>query len=121
MNAEAAVRAFVDRLVECVAGLRRQFSGASRIQPGEPLMLFPRDGGPGVRVGEIEGVGEFELHGQGCLVQLFSGEIIDFDWDEDGREIFDGWRLLQFARTLGAEELSEDALVALARRRCCPT
>lgn len=74
-------------------------------------MLVPRGGGTGLRVGLP---GEFEVHGQGCLVEFATGELIDFDWDESGWEVFDAWRLRRYARSCGCSE-SDEALVEAAR------
>lgn len=79
-------------------------------------MLLPIGGGPGQRLGRLDGIGHFELHGQGCRVDLDSGTVVDFDWDQDSREVFDGWRLQRFAKSLGDSGVSESALVDAARR-----
>jgi hypothetical protein len=116
MTADDIVAAFVGHLADCTSALHSRFSAAARLHPGEPLMLLPIDGGPGQRFGSLPGVGDFELHGQGCRVDLLSGEVIDFDWDQSGREVFDGWRLQRFARSLDVSGLPESALVEAARR-----
>ncbi len=108
------VLTFVERLIECILPLRDGYFGAARSSAGEPLQLLPRAGGSGVRSGRLPGVGDFELHGSGCRVVLLTGGEIDFDWDDHGRETFDGWRLARFAQSVG--ELTREAeLVAAAR------
>lgn len=79
-------------------------------------MLLPIGGGPGQRSGRLDGLGHFELHGQGCRVDLDSGTVVDFDWDQDSREVFDGWRLQRFAKSLGDSGVAASTLVDAARR-----
>jgi hypothetical protein len=80
------------------------------------MMLLPIGGGPGQRLGRLDGLGDLELHGQGCRVDLDSGTVVDFDWDQDPREVFDGWRLQRFAKSLGDPGVAAGALVDAARR-----
>ena len=68
-----------------------------------------------VREGSLEGIGEFRIHGVGCRFELSSGEVVDFDWDEEGREVFDAWRLMSYARSRGIESESVDSLREAAR------
>lgn len=49
-------------------------------------------------------------------MELNNGGEVDWDWDQQGREEFDGWRLRQFARSTGADP-SLDDLLAAARSR----
>jgi len=109
------VAAFLRDLFACTEALRARFSRAQRLGPTEPLLLFPVEGGPGVRFGHLDGLGEFNLHGRGCLLELRSGAVVDFDWDDQSREVFDGWRLQQYARSTGAHHLSGPVLVEAAR------
>jgi hypothetical protein len=115
MNAQEVVLAFIDRLIQCILALRESYDGAARSTPSKPLQLVPVGGGQGVRCGRLEGVGDFKLHGAGCHIELLSGEEIDFDWDESGHETFDGWRLSQFARSIGVSRIAEADLIVAAR------
>ena len=114
MTEQDVVADFSVRLRECVSSIHAQFAATSRIAATEPLKLLPRGGGVAVREGRLEGLGTFHLHGSGCLVELMSGEIIDFDWNADGNEIFDGWRLRRYALSRG-EDFREADLVTAAR------
>jgi hypothetical protein len=107
---------FVANLFAVQLAIREQFGGLSRQFPIAPLALTPRNGGRHVRSGQLEGVGEFRLHGIGCIVEFTTGEVIDFDWDADGCETFDRWRLSQFAQSRGLEGVSADLLFDAARR-----
>jgi hypothetical protein len=115
VTANDVVLEFVERLVDCILALREAYSGAARSAPGEPLQLIPRAGGPGVRSGRLKGVGDFQLHGRGCHIELVSGEEVDFDWDDDERETFDSWKLSQFAQSRGESTIRESELLAAAR------
>ena len=115
MAPEDIVADFVGRVIECGLALREQFGGASRNEPRSPLSLFVADDGRRVRRGSLEGVGEFRIHGSGCRFEFASGEVVDFDWDQDGREVFDAWRLMSYARSLGIEPESEEPLRDAAR------
>ena len=71
-------------------------------------------GGERVRVVEIHGVGTLRIHGSGCVAEFESGEDLDFDWDADGRPVFDGWRLRSFGRSIG-RDVPEHELMGEAR------
>ena len=116
MTPDQIVSAFVRDLSACTDVLRARFVGARRLHAGEPLMLLPVQGGPGRRSGRLEGLGDFELHGQGCRIDLDSGAVVDFDWDQDSCEVFDGWRLQRFAKSLGDADAPASVLVNAARR-----
>ena len=116
MSAELVVAAFARHLQICADALAAQFISATRLHPAEPLLLLPVEGGPGVRVGLLNGLGHFELHGSGCRIDLLTGEVVDFDWDADRREVFDAWRLHRFARSVGAGILHEETLAEAARQ-----
>lgn len=116
MAPEDIVIDFVGRVIECGMALREHFGGASREDPRLPLSLSVPGGGSRVREGSLEGVGDFRIHGAGCRFELASGEIVDFDWDVDGREVFDAWRLMSYARSRGFESGTEDSLSEAARR-----
>lgn len=106
---------FVGRVIECGLALREHFGGASREDPSSPLSLVVSDDGRRVREGSLEGIGEFRIHGTGCRFELATGEIVDFDWDAEGREVFDAWRLMMYARSRGIQSESEDSLRDAAR------
>jgi hypothetical protein len=106
MTAEELVAEFERLTAQCLDALLQDYSGLTRgIRP--TLQLIPRAEGPPVRVGELEGLGEFRLHGLGCRFELFDGRVVDIDWDFDGRAIFDSWRVLRFARSLGDEATTQ--------------
>lgn len=115
MTAEEIVAEFVGRVIECDMALRETFEGTGREGAGSPLSLLTADGRQ-VRTGKLEGIGEFRMHGIGCRFDLISGEIVDFDWDADGRESFDAWRLKIYADSLGFGSESQDSLRDAARR-----
>lgn len=62
------------------------------------------------RTGDIERQGlfesgdEFSFHGAGCRVLLEDGTEIDFDWDSDGRQVFDPWRLAGYLESRGLND-----------------
>jgi hypothetical protein len=114
MTEREIVVAYCERLRECTRAIHWKFGEASRTSFDQPLRLFPRDGSPGVRAGTLEGLGIFQVHGIGCVIEVTGGEIVDFDWDIDGREVFDGWRLRRYARSRG-EDFPEASLVTAAR------
>lgn len=116
MTPDQIVAAFIGDLRACTDALGVRFAGARRLRPGEPLMLLPIGGGPGQRSGRLEGLGDFELHGQGCRVDLDSGAVVDFDWDQEAREVFDGWRLQVFTRSVSDAGAPANALLEAARR-----
>jgi hypothetical protein len=109
------VQAFADVLLRCVVALRTEFSGADRLGPTEPLQLVPRLGGLRKRSGLLEGLGDYQVHGHGCRFELSSGALVDFDWDQEGRETFDVWRLRQFAQSIGYPDATQEELAEAAR------
>jgi hypothetical protein len=56
------------------------------------------------------------MHGRGCRFELANGAFVDVDWDEQGRAVFDSWRVLMFARSSGNATITRDEIRrALAR------
>lgn len=96
---------------DCLTALLVKYEGVERSTVWMGMFLQPRDGSVPVRSGDLEGLGSFQIHGRGCRFELESGADIDVDWDEDGRAVFDSWRLLMYARSVGAE-VGRDALRA---------
>jgi hypothetical protein len=109
------VRAFVAKLEISLWQLRTHTVGVARSSPVAPLTASTQSGRT-AQSGRLGDWGTFQLHGVGCLIQLETGEEVDFDWDAEGRAIFDRWRLRQFARSAGHEHVSAEALVEAARQ-----
>jgi cell division protein FtsI/penicillin-binding protein 2 len=63
-------------------------------------------------------VGTYKLHGTGCRFELESGEEVDFDWDPDGRPTFDRWRVRNYARSIGHDEVTADQLAEALASLC---
>jgi hypothetical protein len=60
---------------------------------------------------------EYAVHGVGCRFTTSTGLEVDVDVDNDGNEIFESWRLFNFANSDPAfGELSVDDLTAAALR-----
>ncbi len=112
MTPDELVQAYHSALVDCGWAIRRQYRGASRVAVAAPLTLFGVDEGVRVSAGHVNGFGEFKMHGAGCRFVLASGAVVDFDWDPDGRMVFDAWRLLKYAESLGLHPSQEDLLAA---------
>jgi hypothetical protein len=106
---------YLTRLGLARAAIRSNFAGVYRSSPVEPLMAHCEDGSRR-RYGQLDGIGSFELHGFGCRVEFDSGEAIDFDWNDDGDEIFEEWRLKYYAESIGASDVSCTALIAACGR-----
>lgn len=100
---------FITALGVCLRALRATTSEVSRAEVGAPLTAVGPSGDRS-RVGSIEGVGHYKLHGIGCRFELESGEEVDFDWDPDGRPTFDVWRVRNYARSVGSDEVTADQL-----------
>ena len=95
-----------------VRELKQQLPWIGRV--GTPGMLMGRTtNGNYVRSGTLSGIGEFSMHGMGCLVERRDGALIDFSWDGRGRVVFDGYRLRRFGRSIGAAEIDEQPLAAV--------
>lgn len=109
------VSTFIAKLEMSLWHLRGHTIGVERSSSSAPLIATTRSGET-ARTGRLDDWGTFHLHGVGCLIELDTGEEVDFDWDAEGRPIFDGWRLRQFARSAGEERFSTDSLVEAARQ-----
>jgi hypothetical protein len=114
MSPQDVVLAFIASLGLCLRALRTEFHTVSREAPTAPLTAKTVSS-EARRSGRIDGLGAYKLHGIGCRIEMDSGEEVDFDWNERGRAVFDGWRLRSFARSLGLSEIDEAALVAACR------
>ena len=119
---DEVVADYIGGVVAAMMALREKFGGASRTGPVTPLALFAAGtaegdgGGMPVREGVLEGFGTFSVHGVGCRFVRASGEVIEFDWDAQGREVFDGWRLAGYAASRSSRHLSERDLLDAAHR-----
>jgi hypothetical protein len=111
VSPQEVVLAFVANLGFCLEALRSNFVSVTRDSPTDPLTARTASG-EAVRSGRVEGLGTFKLHGIGCRVDMDSGEVLDFDWNQNGIAVFDDWRLREFARSVGSEEAQKGALVA---------
>lgn len=105
---------FADHLIIGLNALRSNSVCVGRRAIGEPL-TFERESGQHTRSLSLPGVGTAQLHGRGCLIEFTSGAEVDFDWDQRRREVFDGWRLRQFARSIGQPVDSDDQLIQAMR------
>lgn len=114
MTSNEIVLRFAILAAGCLEALRHEYVGMVRPDVGSPLSLLPRLGGKPVRSGELVDIGHFQIHGRGCRFELASGEDIDVDWDEDGRAVFDSWRILMLARSIGNHAVDRDSLRAAA-------
>jgi len=118
MTARDVVAGYLAALGMALRALMQSTTGVDRSGGGLPLEVTTLAGAR-VRRGQIDGVGAFRLHGAGCAFELDSGEDVDFDWDTDGRPIFDLWRLRNYGRSIGEDEVTDadlaDALESLVR------
>lgn len=112
------VMGFITALGLCARALAATTTAVSRTDVGAPLTALSLSGERS-REGSISGFGAFQLHGIGCRFELASGEEVDFDWDQEGRPIFDVWRLRTYAHSVGQAATTEvelhDALANLCR------
>lgn len=104
------VDAFTQLTAQCLEALIAEYEGTDRPTVWTGLFLRPRDGGGPVRSGELEGLGSFKLHGRGCRFELESGADVDVDWDDQGRAVFDSWRILMYARSVGDRSVDQESL-----------
>lgn len=95
---------------QCLDLLRSAYDGIERTSAEVPAALLPKDGSAPVRSGQLGALGRFELHGRGCRFELATGEDVDVDWDADGRAVFDSWRILMYARSIGESLVERDSL-----------
>ena len=98
------VQEFADLTASCLDLMRLDQNGAAHV--------ITRPVG---RVGRLGTVGWFRFHGRGCCFELDSGEVLDVDWDETGRAIFDVWRIQNFARSVGIETAHNGSLLMAAK------
>jgi len=108
------VASFVRLTARCLDTLLSQYGGTERPTVWTGLFLVPRDGSDPVRSGSLDGLGTFSLHGRGCRFELQTGEELDVDWDVDGRAVFDSWRILVYARSVGEHLIKIEALAIAA-------
>ncbi len=110
MTPNEIVERFAALAAQCLDLLRSDYDGPRRTSPTGPASLLPHDGTAPVRTGYLGTRARFELHGRGCRFELSAGEELDVDWGSDGRAVFDSWRILMFARSIGDESVDQDAL-----------
>ncbi len=110
MTPQEVVYAFTQLAARCLDSLIAEYDGSERPTVWTGLFLRPRDGGEPVRSGTLSGLGEFKLHGRGCAFELDSGEDLDVDWDDAGHAVFDSWKLLVFAQSIGWEQVGREDL-----------
>jgi hypothetical protein len=97
----------------------RDFAARLRICVDELASIWAADlDGRKQRSGHIPGVGDWSLHGAGCLVVMADGALVDSDWNTFGEEVFDAWRINQFERSVGLPETEPNRLIAAARSMC---
>lgn len=110
MTPREIVDAFAQLTAGCLDALIAKYAGTERPTVWTGLFLQPRGGGEPVRSGELVGIGTFKLHGRGCQFELESGADVDIDWDDEGRAVFDSWRVLMYARSLGDASVDQESL-----------
>lgn len=110
------VDAFVRLTTKCLDTLITHYEGTERPTAWAGMRLRPRDGERLVRSGSLGDLGTFHVHGMGCLFELHSGADVDVNWDSDGRAVFDSWRVLMYARSLGDDLNDQEALRAAASK-----
>jgi hypothetical protein len=104
------VDTFVLLSERCLNALLAQYDGMDRPVIWTGLFLRPRSGGDPVRSGALEGLGSFKIHGRGCQFELESGADVDMDWDDEGRAVFNSWRLMMYARSVGVGSVDQESL-----------
>lgn len=110
MTPSDIVDSFAQLTAQCLDALIAKYEGTERPTVWTGLFLQPRDGGESVRSGALEGLGSFKLHGRGCQFELDSGADVDVDWDVEGRAVFDSWRVLMYARSIGERSVDQRTL-----------
>ncbi len=110
MTPREIVDTFAQLTSRCLEVLIIRYEGTERPTVWTGLFLRPREGGDLVRSGALEGLGTFKLHGRGCQFELESGADLDVDWDSEGRAVFDSWRILMYARSIGDEGVDQETL-----------
>ena len=114
MDAAAIILEFADHLLAGLSALRANSMGVGRAAMGQPLTFETADG-ERTRLLDLPGGGVAALHGRGCSIRFSSGAEVDFDWDPEHREVFDAWRVLQFANSIGQSDVSQDDVVNAMR------
>ena len=115
MTPEQAVEAFLMLTSKCLDTLSELYGGSDRPAVGTGTAL-PRNSKGAIRSGKLPGLGTFERHGRGCRFELRAGEDLDVDWDEEGRAVFNSWRLLMFANSVGYTSADRESLRLAAAR-----
>jgi hypothetical protein len=111
MSADHLVVEFFRLATLCLSQLNAQFVGTERPTVYTGMWLQPREGSDAVRSGVLNDLGSFKLHGFGCGFELTTGEELDVDWRlEDGKAVFDSWRILMFATSAGVENIEREDL-----------
>jgi len=110
MNPRQIVEVFALLAAQCLDALIARYEGIERPTVWTGLFLQPRGGGEPARCGALEGLGTFKLHGRGCQFELESGADVDVDWDAEGRAVFDSWRVLMYARSIGVTSVDQESL-----------
>ncbi len=110
MTPRQIVEDFALLTAQCLDALVARYEGTERPTVWTGLFLQPRGGGELVRSGALEGLGTFKLHGRGCQFELESGADVDVDWDAEGRAVFDSWRVLMYARSIGDTSVDQESL-----------
>jgi hypothetical protein len=101
------VNGYLIGLGAAMAVLDNHFLSVGRSGPTKPLMGWTVDN-EHRRHGSIAGVGDYSFHGYGCRIEFEEGPVVDFDWNADGEVIFDGWRIKQYANSIGEEGWAVD-------------
>lgn len=108
------INEYISALRSVTGSLHEHLTGVERIgRPG--VLAGRRPDGEYVRSGSVPGLGEFAFHGMGCRIERADGALIDFDWDPEGREVFDAWRIRKFGRSTGGIDVAETALLQACR------
>ena len=113
-DAEAVVSQFVERLSFALLKISQLSSGLE--SRSTALWRLRGTDDRRIRSGKLDSLGTFKLHGAGCRLQFSTGEVVDFDWNDRGQEIFDSWRLHAFAKSTGQATVTRDQLEAAAVR-----
>ncbi|WP_418057503.1 DUF6896 domain-containing protein [Pimelobacter simplex] len=93
MTPQQIVSSFVEITERCLDALLGEYGGR-----------------PPVRTGVLDGRVRFQLHGIGCRFELDDGTDVDVDWDDNGYAVFDSWRILMYAHSIGDERVERDEL-----------
>jgi hypothetical protein len=110
MTPHEIVETFAQMTAQCLDALIDNYDGTERPTVWTGLFLRPRNGGEPVRSGALEGLATFKLHGRGCQFELVTGADVDVDWDSEGRAVFDSWRVLMYAQSIGEVSVDQRTL-----------